>query len=328
TVDWSSGESESMRAVRTLGRRCSQDDEPVFIIGENGTGKDMLAQAIHTGSARRTQNFVSVNCAAIPYELLESELFGYEAGAFTGAKKQGKKGKFELASGGTIFLDEIGELPLSLQAKLLRVLENHEIQKLGQPRPIHVDFRLISATNRDIDKLVAQGMFREDLFYRINLFDIVVPPLRERIADIPLLVRSITKNILGPEKAARVSIEQDVFSVFSLHQWKGNVRELQNVITYALYSMSSEEKVLKLKHLPQRFFCKAESRFLQNIYEERDSPEIYENADQRYHPVRVTPEQKDICRALEKSGGNKAKAARILGISRSYLYILLKEYGI
>lgn len=332
TFDTIVGESSSMRMLKEKGKRFAQHDEPILILGENGTGKDLIAQAIHAASSRRSKNFVTVNCAAIPHELMESELFGYEAGAFTGAKSSGKKGQFEVAEGGTIFLDEIGEMPLTLQAKLLRVLENHEIQKLGNTSPRYVDFRLVSATNRNLEQMVHQGLFREDLYYRLNLFDLVVPPLRERLADIPLLAYSIIIGLLGPERGNNIRIEKEVLSVCSTHPWRGNVRELRNILTYALYSMKDSETVLSLHHLPERFFHKADNDFLCSTLmdgeEAKHKPESSSATSENLLTTRMETERKAIMEALEKTGGNKVKAARMLGIARSYLYKKIAALGI
>ena len=318
------GESSSMRLLKEKGKRFARTNEPILILGENGTGKDLIAQAIHASSPRHTKNFVAVNCAAIPQELMESELFGYEAGAFTGAKASGKQGQFEMADGGTIFLDEIGEMPLTLQAKLLRVLENHEIKKLGAASARYVDFRLVSATDRNLEQMVQQGLFREDLYYRLNLFDLVVPPLRERIADIPLLAYAILSSLLGPERGNTIRIAKEVLSLFSTHNWRGNVRELRNILTYALYSMKETETELCLRHLPERFFHKAENEFLSSTLMTGENPK------QNFFPASVTheklsesrmeAERRSILEALKKCGGNKVRAAKLLGIARSCLY--------
>lgn len=328
TFDTIVGESSSMRMLKEKGKRFALHDEPILILGENGTGKDLIAQAIHAASSRSARNFVTVNCAAIPHELMESELFGYEEGAFTGARSSGKKGHFELAEGGTIFLDEIGEMPLTLQAKLLRVLENHEIQKLGNAAPHYVDFRLVSATNRNLEQMVRQGLFREDLYYRLNLFDLVVPPLRERLADIPLLAYSITVGLLGPERGASIRIEKEVLSVFSMHPWRGNVRELRNVLTYALYSMKDSETVLCLCHLPERFFHKADNDFLLNTLSDGEQAKWRQPPSETLSGSRGMAERKIILEALEKTGGNKVKAAQLLGIARSNLYKKMASLGI
>ena len=344
------GESSAMRLLKEKGKRFAQNNEPILILGENGTGKDLVAQAVHAASSRHAQNFVAVNCAAIPHELMESELFGYEAGAFTGAKSSGKKGQFELADGGTLFLDEIGEMPLTLQAKLLRVLENHQIKKLGATHAQYVDFRLVSATNRNLEQMVQQGRFREDLYYRLNLFDLVVPPLRERIADIPLLSYSILSGLLGPERTKNIRISKEVLSVCSTHPWRGNVRELRNILTYALYSMKDSETELCLRHLPDRFFHKTDNEFLSNTLEDGGKGDGVQDADERPASLydmqydaphdasvcvpesllesRQEAERKSILEALKKCGGSKVKAARMLGIARSGLYRKMTALGL
>lgn len=328
TFDSIVGESSSMRLLKEKGRRFAQHDEPVLILGENGTGKDLVAQAVHAASSRRDRNFVAVNCAAIPHDLMESELFGYEPGAFTGARASGKQGQFEMADGGTIFLDEIGELPLTLQAKLLRVLENHEVKKLGAVAPRHVDFRLVSATNRNLEEMVQQGLFREDLYYRLNLFDLIVPPLRERLADIPLLSYSIIYNLAGPERAGSLHISKEVLFLFSTHPWRGNVRELRNILTYALYSMKDSETELSLRHLPERFFPKADAEFLSNTRVEQDGCQEPWSpvTSKKLRSIRSEAEHRLIMETLEKCGGNKSRAARILGIARSCLYNKLAAF--
>lgn len=328
TFDSMVGESSAMRLLKERGQHFARHNEPILILGENGTGKDMVAQAIHAASGRSTRNFIAVNCAAIPHDLLESELFGYEAGAFTGARAGGKKGMFELAEGGTIFLDEIAEVPITLQAKLLRALENHEVQKLGSPGPSHVDFRLVSATNRDLEQMVEDGLFREDLYYRLNLFDLVVPPLRERLADIPLLARAIMTGLLGPERAAEIRIDTEVLSVWSAHPWRGNVRELRNILTYAVYSLKPSETVLRLRHLPERFFRREERALFHPREEGRPRPQGPTGEPGRpadgfpgsLDSGRAEAERAAIAGALRRAGGNKAKAARLLGIARSNLY--------
>lgn len=320
TFDSIVGECPAMRLLKNKGKRFALHDEPILILGENGTGKDLLAQAIHAASTRRGKNFITVNCAALPHELMESELFGYEAGAFTGAKSSGKKGKFEAAEGGTVFLDEIGELPLSVQAKLLRVLESHEIQKLGSARSAYVDFRLLSATNRNLEQMVEQGLFREDLYYRLNLFDLTIPPLRERLADIPLLAYSMLHSLLGLERGRRIRISSEVLSVLSTHEWRGNVRELRNVITYALYCMGPHDLLLNIHHLPERFFSRRENDFLRNTLDMEGAPLPPAPSVSAALSRRTPSEAEAIRNALRETGGNKAKAARLLGMARSNLY--------
>lgn len=335
------GTSPCMLKLKKKAAQFAASDHQVLIMGENGTGKDLLAQAIHAASNRCHNNFVTVNCAAIPGELLESELFGYEKGAFTGARGNGKRGQFELAAGGTIFLDEIGEMPYPLQAKLLRVLENHEIQKLGSQQRICVDFRLLSATNCDLEDLVHKGKFRADLYYRLNLFDLVIPPLRERLEDIPELARYLLKSFNDPAKSASTRISQDVLDAFQLYPWRGNVRELRNILTYAVYSMNPAEKEIRLEHLPDRFFRHDQLYPGTNLSTSQRlhlpetagvSPDglaaATSTAREDIHQIVLAAEKKAIVAALTQAGGNKAKTARALGISRSNLYKKLALYDL
>lgn len=326
------GNSHVMMALKDKARQFAASDHQVLIMGENGTGKDLLAQAIHAASNRRVNNFITVNCAAIPGELLESELFGYESGAFTGAREKGKQGQFELAEGGTIFLDEIGDIPFSLQAKLLRVLENHEIQKLGSQKRFRVDFRLLLVTNRNLEKLVREGTFREDLYYRLNLFELVIPPLRQRLEDIPILEENILDSLRSREGCLRAHVSQEVLDAFHAYPWRGNVRELRNILTYAVYSMKETETELTLKHLPDRFFRRDEyEQELQKrtlVSAHLDGHDnfgegiVHEVSDymEMVRGARSQVERKAVLETLAQSGGNKAKAARLLGISRSNLY--------
>ena len=359
TFDSLVGECPSICVLKEKGRHFALHDEPILIVGENGTGKDLVAQAIHAASARRENNFIAVNCAALPHELIESELFGYEPGAFTGARSTGKQGQFELAHGGTIFLDEIGELPISLQAKLLRVLENHEIQRIGATRPKHVDFRLISATNRNLEQMVNAGTFREDLYYRLNLFDLMLPPLRKRRSDLPLLAHAIITGILGPQRAREINIDNEVMSLWMSHPWHGNVRELRNILTYACYFMRKNETTLSVAHLPERFVrhgteivsptwlppqgtvnCEARADIqrkpqshasesqgvsaLSGINSRNDSQDAFDSFSRQ----KKTAEKNALLKALAQCGGNKARAARLLGIARSNLYKKIAQYGL
>ena len=315
------GESEAMQNMKKRGRRFARSMEPVLLFGESGTGKELVAQAIHAASERSTKPFVTVNCAALPHELIESELFGYETGAFTGAKSGGMKGKFELAHTGTIFLDEIGELPLPMQAKLLRVLESGEIQKIGHHGRLHSDFRLIVATNRDLTDLAREGRFREDLCHRLNILELRMPPLRERASDIPLLIRYFIENSLGHKRAREIRISNDLYRVFNLYSWRGNIRELKNVITFALYSLEGEGNVLALRHLPERF--------LREFYGER--PEAAEEApveERDLAKAGAQAERKVLLSVLANTQFNKTLAARVLGISRNKLYKKMRDLGL
>ncbi len=301
------GESPAIREVKALVREVARTRLPVLITGESGTGKELIAQAIHSEGSQRAP-FIPVNCSAIPEALVESELFGYEKGAFTGAERSGRIGKFELGEGGTVFLDEIGDMPLGSQAKLLRVLQEGEIQRVGGTRSIRVNFRLITATNRDVKSLLAQNRFREDLYYRINAIHIHVPPLRERPDDIPLLIAHVVSRF--PEKfgVAPKGIHQDAKTLFSAYGWPGNVRELINVLEWSGNLAGSGE--IAPEHLPpQIIHTTIGGGFLQGKLAQGLLREVVRQA-----------EENAIVHALQIAEGNHVKAAKMLGIHRSELY--------
>jgi DNA-binding NtrC family response regulator len=275
----------------------------VLIYGETGTGKELVARALHYASERKDKPFIVVNCAAIPRELMESELFGYEKGAFTGAVMR-RIGKIEEVSGGTLFFDEIGELELSLQAKLLRVLQENEIERLGSNKKIKVNFRLISSTNRDLKKMVESHTFREDLFYRVNVIQLNLPPLRERSSDVPLLAAEFVKEFCLREKKA-LSVSDEVMKIFQTYQWPGNVRQLKNVIERAI--VLAKGRMISLKELPEEFLCLKEQT---------------ENSSKKTLKDLEIQAIKD---SLREYKGNKSKAARALGISRKAFYKRLRE---
>src|SRR5262245_4739869 len=233
--------SPRMKAIKEMIDQVADTDATVLVWGASGVGKELVARAIHDCSPRRERTFVKVNCAALPLELLESELFGYERGAFTGAHKR-KPGKFELADGGTIFLDEIGEMPLPLQAKLLHVLQDREFARLGSGRDIRVDVRVVASTNKDLEKAVAQGAFREDLYYRLNVVNILVPPLRERPEEIPILAEHFCQKYTRQYNRQRVHLSREILERFLAHSWPGNVRELENLVK-RIVVLESEEFV-------------------------------------------------------------------------------------
>ncbi|GAB4332216.1 MAG: sigma-54 dependent transcriptional regulator [Calditrichia bacterium] len=298
------GRSAKMRQVYQLVKKGAATDATILIRGESGTGKELIASALHKSSSRKEQPFVTINCAALPENLLESELFGYEKGAFTGATAR-KIGKFELAAGGTIFLDEIGDMSLATQAKLLRVLQNREFYRLGGNEKIVNRARVIAATNRDLEYLIEKGEFREDLYYRLNVFPIQLPPLRERKEDIPALVNHFIEqyNVIGIEKEAlRQLIEYD---------WPGNIRELQNVIERAAILADG---VITLRDLPP---LRKESGIKAYDFE---IPEDHFQLDEF--------EKFLIQQALEKSGGNKTRAAELLGITRRRLYSMMERFNL
>ncbi|MFL6517143.1 MAG: sigma-54 interaction domain-containing protein, partial [Bacillus sp. (in: firmicutes)] len=224
------GKSSTFLATKKLAERISGSNSSVLLIGDSGTGKELFAHAIHNSSMRASLPFVAINCASIPEHLLESELFGYDDGAFTGAKKGGKKGQFEIANNGTLFLDEIGDMPLSMQSKLLRVLQEKEIQRVGGQKSIAVDVRIIAATHRDLEMLVEEGKFRQDLYYRLNVIKIEIPPLRERKEDIPLISQSLLKKLEGKFYRKGIELSTVVEERLMEHSWPGNIRELENVL--------------------------------------------------------------------------------------------------
>lgn len=321
------GESAAMRAMRHLGTRFAASDQPVLISGESGTGKELVARALHNASPRAKEPFISVNCAALPAELTESELFGYEGGAFTGARSGGMKGKFEQANGGTIFLDEIGELPLSIQAKLLRVLENGEIQKIGCRNALHSNFRLIGATNRDLLQMIRISRFREDLYHRLSVFELNVPPLREREDDIFLLTRFYLDQYLDGDQS--VWLDKEMEMIFRNYSWPGNIRELKNTLVYALYALGAGQKVVDVSHLPQRFLkflrrgdLEGGARVLEEHVEKSAKPGTGHDLPHNMSEVEL------LKSTLEKLRYNKALTARELGMSRSKLYRILNKYGL
>ena len=306
------GESRQMKDVHRLIERVGPTDKAVLIQGESGTGKELVARAIQQHSTRADKPFVTINCAALPEQLVESELFGHEKGSFTGAVAT-KPGLFEVADGGTLFIDEIGELPLSLQPKLLRVLEDGSLRRVGSHQERRVNVRLIAATNRDLQKEVQEGRFREDLYYRINVMALVLPPLRERQGDIPLLVR----HFLGSDW----EIEPEAEGAIEGYRWPGNVRQLINALERA--TILADDHLITLEDLPREVAHATRP----------DSGETRSAAARSEHVDDETDRLDDLQRAhivavLERERGNKAKAARILGIHRRKLYRLLERYGI
>ncbi len=305
------GESSAIRNVKDIARKFALTDSAVLILGQTGTGKELFAHAVHAGSARSMGPFVCLNCATVPKDLLESELFGYEAGAFTGARKDGKPGQIELANGGSLYLDEIGELPLNAQAKLLRVVEEKTLVRLGGIKAHEVDFRLIAATNRDLREMIGRGEFREDLYFRLNTMTLNIPPLSERREDILLLIRHFMK--LRNRGDWRVSDE--VLSVLEKYSWPGNIRELRNVIDRALSLANGP--FIDIEHLPQEVLgltC--------------GTQELSGTADRSLAAEVARFEKTVLARAIEVSRGNMSKAAKLLGISRSSFYEKLQKHNL
>ncbi len=304
------GESEILREVKERAAKASCSKSTVLIQGESGTGKELFARAIHYNSDRAKGPFIPINCAAIPEQLLESELFGYEEGAFTGARRGGREGKFLLATGGTIFLDEIGDMPLHLQGKLLRVLQEQMIEKIGGKDLIPIDIRIIAATNKELDRSVQEGEFREDLFYRLNVIPLNIPPLRQRREDIAPLVKHMLEKCNRKLQKSIVEIDPDVMALFMKYTWPGNVRELENTIEYAV-NMSNSSNINKAC-LPKRI---TGSR-------SQGEPKTFEAIT----PVKEL-ERREIQRALAVyKDDNITAAAHALGISRATLYRKIKEY--
>ena len=305
------GESLAMRGLLSLIKKVSPTDSTVLILGESGTGKELVAASIHDNSEREDKPFIKLNCAAIPEDLLESELFGHEKGAFTGAVNF-KPGKFDMANGGTIFLDEIGDMPPNLQSKILRILQEQEFYRIGGNRTIKVDVRIIASTNKNLEKMVREGTFREDLFYRLNVFTLHLPPLRERKEDIPLLVDYLLQN--APKKVAISSMALQMLVAFS---WPGNIRELKNTIESA--SVIAENGTIEPAHLP----AKIAGTFDQN---QKMSVKITANIslDERLREI----EKNMIIDALKKTGGVQVRATELLGINQRSLWHRIKKHGI
>ncbi|MBK5242172.1 sigma 54-interacting transcriptional regulator [Clostridium sp.] len=313
TFDGMIGENKEFLELKKTAMKCSKTNFSVLITGETGTGKEVFAQSIHKNSQRREKPIVSINCAAIPSELLESELFGYEEGSFTGAKKGGKQGKFELSDGGTIFLDEIGDMPLGMQAKILRVLQENEVQKIGANNPIPIDLRVISATRKDLQKMVSSGEFREDLYYRLNVININVTPLRERREDIALFINCFL-NKLNKEYKTLVTIDDDALVCLQNYDWPGNIRELENTIKSAY--ASSENMLIQLEDLQSKMVSLHNEKVL------RDS------VDKRLKRLVDNYEISVIKESLKRNGYNMQCTAEELGIHRSLLYKKIKKYDI
>lgn len=303
-------QSPQMYKVIEQAKAFAQADSTILITGETGTGKELMAQSIHNASKRRGSAFVAVNCAAIPENLLESELFGYEEGAFTGARKSGKKGLFELAHRGTLFLDEVGEIPMQLQANLLRVLQQKTILRVGGDRVIPIDVRIIAATHRDLQEAVLETTFRKDLYYRLNVLRISVPPLSERKSDIPLLVKNLTERIASRLELATVDFDEEVTRLFQEYSWEGNIREMENIL----------ERLIILKSGAR--VTRSELFELLPDFEVDRTPAGSESAS-------LEKIEKDtVLRVLKANGFDKEKACKELGMSPTTLWRRLKRWGI
>jgi len=312
------GESESLKRAVTETQRVAQTEATVLLLGESGTGKELFARAVHHLSPRRDHPFVAINCAAIPETLIENELFGHERGAFTGASDR-RQGKFELASGGTVFLDEIGELPLAVQGKLLRAIEEKVVDRIGGRAPVAVDVRVVAATNKDLKTAVEQVQFRGDLFFRLAVFPIEVPPLRDRGEDVTLLARHFAAEIGRELRGREASLSAEAIGAIERHHWPGNVRELENAIERAC--IISDTMMLQPSDLG---FETADTEANETLEQLDLSGTLSEVA---HRALRIV-ERKKIARALEANLGNKSKTAEDLGVSYKTLLNKIKEYAL
>ena len=303
------GTSSALQAVFRLVEKVSTTNASILIQGESGTGKELIARAIHHRSQRNNKPFIAINCGALPETLLEAELFGHTKGAFTDAKSE-KKGLFRTAEGGTLFLDEIGEMPTSLQVKLLRALQEHEVTPIGSSLPVKFDARIIAATNRNLEEEVAKGNFREDLFYRLNVIEIYLPPLRERREDIPLLVKHFVSKIALEQKTREKNVTKETMAALINYNWQGNIRELQNAVERS-FILSGDE--IDLESLPPKVKSK-----LSQGFEIRDPDGL--------NPTLEEVERRYVLEILKTVNQDKSLAANILGIDLSTLYRKLKRY--
>lgn len=312
TFDSIIGASQAIKSLKTEARRAASNQFPVLITGESGTGKELFAQAIHHAGPRRVHPFVRINCAAIPRDLLESELFGYDRGAFTGAGPNGKPGKFELARQGTVFLDEVGDLPLEMQPKLLRVIEDKEFERVGGTKMIRSDFRVIAATNQNLEEMLLGGRFRKDLFYRLNVIPLQIPPLRARRDDIIPLVRYFLQQMAQEAALSEIRMGKEAEKTLRKYDWPGNVRELLNVLERTLSSI--ENDTIRLVDLP--------------FYLHRTQKKPSQHSQTSIKEVQAMAEKETIRYALKETNNNKVRAAKMLGIHRTLLYKKMKKYDI
>ena len=313
TLDSIVGSGPAIAAAKAEVLRASQTDSTVLLRGETGTGKELFAHAVHVAGQRRSGPFIKINCAAVPAELLESELFGYEEGAFTGARKGGKPGKFEMAAGGTFFLDEIGDMPLPMQAKLLRVLQEREVERVGGTTTRPVDIRIIAATGRALEELVRQGNFRADLYYRIHVIPITIPPLRERREDILAIAEHFLTRLASDTGEPKRSISPELMEILNTYDWPGNVRELQNALERGVAMTKSQ--LLRPEHMPDHLL--------------RTTPNVRKDvAPGSLANVKAEAERNAIIAALQAAGGNKTRAAALLRIHRVKLHEKMKRYRI
>ena len=309
------GSSQPMQQLRTLLEKIAPSEGRVLILGENGTGKELVAEAIHEGSVRRTAPFVKLNCSAVPTDLVESELFGHEKGAFTGAISM-RRGRFELADGGTLFLDEVGDMPIEMQAKLLRVLQEGTFERVGGSKSYTVDVRVLAATNRDLGELIKAGKFRQDLFYRLAVVEVHVPPLRDRLQDVPALADHFLLNAAAENRRRSLALSDDARAALAAHSYPGNVRELQNIVErlgiFAEHDVIGESDV----------------RFALGTTAAEEASSTLYRPGQKLANVMHDLERRVIEEAIEHNDGNKAAAARDLDVERSHFYKKCKSLGI
>ena len=308
------GTSPVMQQVFNIILKVGASDAPVIIYGESGTGKELVARAIHWAGNRKDKAYVPFNCAALNESLLESELFGHVKGSFTGAY-QHRIGRFEAANGGDIFLDEIGDVPLSIQVKLLRILDSKDFERVGEHTPIKTDVRIITATNKNLEQLVAQNKFREDLFFRINIIPIFLPPLRERREDIPVLVNTFIQRLMSKTGKHITGLSNETMDLFMKYKWPGNIRELKGALEYAF--VIAEKGLILPEHLPPKFTIEPMTN------ESVDLPVVYPLTNDT-----VFQKKDELLLALRQSNGNQSEAARILGVNRVTVWNRIKKYNI
>jgi PAS domain S-box-containing protein len=315
TIDDIAAASAASEEAKTLALRAAASDASVLLLGETGVGKEVYAHAIHRLSTRNNGPFIRLNCSAIQESLFESELFGYEEGAFTGAKRGGKKGKFELAQAGTILLDEIGDMPLSIQAKLLRVLQAKEIDKVGGGEHIKVDVRIIAATNKQLSQMVERGQFRRDLFYRLNVLPIIIPPLRDRKEDIPLLVHAFWDEITRENGIHYKNLTDDALTALQTHDWPGNIRELRNVLERLVTVV--QQDAITADHV-QTLLCA----------QDENPSDLHTDGTYTLESHIQKAERRVLSLALARADNNRSRAAELLGISRALLYKKMHQHGL
>jgi transcriptional regulator with PAS, ATPase and Fis domain len=304
------GASPAAAEVKRQARRVAQTDSTVLLLGETGTGKELLAHGIHAASRRAAKPFIGINIAAVPETLLEAEFFGVAPGAYTGAERKGRDGKFKLADGGTLLLDEIGDMPLALQSKLLRVLQEQEVEPLGSNTVQRIDVRIIAATSRDLPAMIAAGSFRADLYYRLNVLPVRLPALRERLADLEALVESLAEDIARRSGLPHKSVTPDALDLLARHDWPGNIRELRNAVERAVILCDGE--LIMREHLPPDMAGKSPERHTFRL---------------PYGLSLDAVEREYILGSLQRNGNNKARTAEILGVSEKTLYNKLNRYA-